>query len=120
MKRKVDKLDVLFSKYIRLKANYACEYCGGNGQTHCHHGVVHRRYKNTRYEEDNCACVCVSCHWYLGDFPQINTQFFRKRIGLDRMEQLEILARSGGKIDRVEISKNLKEKIKLLEVNDER
>ena len=113
---KLFPLDLLFSKYIKTKADFTCEYCGKQSkQLHCHHGVVGRRYRNTRYEEDNCACVCVGCHWFLGDFPQINTAFFLKRIGSDRMEQLQILARSGGKIDMELIKRELTDKLKLLE-----
>ena len=115
MKRKQIKLfplDLLFSKYIKTKANFTCEYCGKQGsQLHCHHGVVGGRYRNTRYEEDNCACVCVSCHWFLGDFPQINTAFFQKRIGSDRVEQLQILARSKTRIDTDTIGEEIKRRL---------
>lgn len=90
------RIDTLFSKYIRDRANNVCEYCGlPNKAVECHHGVVHRRYMNTRYEAGNCICVCKACHRFLSDFPNINSDFFRKRIGSDRVEQLEILARSG-------------------------
>jgi len=108
--KQIAKLDVLFSQYIRGKANNKCEYCGKGKpmQLQCHHGVVHRKYMNTRYEEDNCACVCVSCHWYLGNFPRINSEFFKKRIGSDRMEQLEVLARTRTKIDLDAVEERLR------------
>lgn len=118
---KVDKLDSLFSKYIRLKAGGKCEYCGETPNPrgyHCHHGVVGRRYLNTRYEEDNCAALCMACHNLFGDFPSINNDFFLKRIGSKRMEELEIIARTYRKMTperRKEIETKLKEKIKLLE-----
>ena len=118
MKRKQIKLyplDLVFSKVIKIEVVYTCEYCGKKGvQLHCHHGVVGRRYRNTRYEKDNCAVVCVGCHWFLGDFPQINTAFFLKRIGSDRMEQLQIIARSGHKPDLELIKSELTEKLKRL------
>ena len=96
--------DKVFADYMKLKAG-KCEWCG---KPECqplnnHHGVVHRRYMNTRYEPDNCAVVGVSCHWFLGNFPRINTEFFEKRIGKDRMEQLEIAARSGRKVTNQEL-----------------
>jgi len=110
-------LDLLFSKLVRMKADNTCEYCGKQGmQLHCHHGVVGRRYRNTRFEEDNCACICVGCHWFLGDFPKINADFFLKRIGSERIEQLQNLARSNNKPDLDLIKQLLKEKIKILEV----
>ena len=105
-----DTLDNLFSYLIRKQAEFTCEYCGkSTGQMHCHHGVVGRRYINTRYEMDNCACVCVGCHNFLGDFKGQNTAFFTKRIGSDRYEQLEIMARSGRKVDLEEIKVRIKE-----------
>ncbi len=116
---RISPLDILFSKYIKLKAGEKCEYCGAtNKQLHCHHGVVGRRYVNTRYEEDNCACLCVGCHYLLGDFPKINNDFFIKRIGTKRAEELEIIARTYRKMDknrREEIKANLQKKVKLLE-----
>ena len=112
-KKRTDTLWILCSKCIRAKGY--CEICGRSGlQLHAHHGVVHRRYVNTRYEEDNLICVCVSCHNELHDFTDLNVEVFRKRIGRDRMEQLSILARSGKKVDKEAIKQSLKEKIKLL------
>lgn len=107
-----DKLDAMFSRQMRDRADNKCEFCGkSTGQMHCHHGVVHRRYMNTRYEPDNCACVCVGCHTYLADFPKINVEFFKKRIGSDRYEQLENFARSGNKVSLDEVKKELEGKI---------
>lgn len=109
----IKKLDSLFSKYVR--SDFTCEYCGKTvGLMHCHHGVVHRRYMHTRYELDNCACLCVACHNFLSDFPGINTEFFKKRLGEKRFEQLEILARTEGKVDLEAIEVELKRKIKEL------
>ncbi len=101
------KLDLLFSKYIRDRDDNKCQYCGKAGRVECHHGVVHRRYMNTRYEPDNCVTLCGGCHRFFSDFPAINTEFFRKRIGTDRMEQLGILARNGQKPDLDIILKKL-------------
>ena len=105
------KADRLFSAMVRKRADNKCEYCGLQKNTlHCHHGVVHRRYLNTRYLLDNCVCVCVGCHNYLGDFPQINTEFFIKRIGTGKMEQIQNLARAiNGKFDYTEVIKGLED-----------
>ena len=116
---KIDPLDTLFSKYIKLKAGGVCEYCGKTPSPqgyHCHHGVAGRRYLNTRWEEDNCAALCLNCHNLFGDFASINKTFFEKKIGTKRYEELEIIARTYHKMskDRKEtIKASLKEKIKL-------
>ncbi len=106
----------MFSLYIRGRANNICEFCGKTGlRVECHHGVVHRRYIHTRYETDNAVCVCSSCHRFLSDFPSINTDFFIKKIGSGRVEQLGILARQQGKVDLDVIEDKLKKKIKELD-----
>ena len=105
------KADILFSQIVRQRAGNKCERCGKTGTLHCHHGVVHRRYLNTRYEFDNCASLCVNCHNLLGDFPKINTEWFIKRIGLERMEELERLAHTNtGKFDYEEVLEKLEGK----------
>lgn len=115
IKRKVPKLyelDRLFSLYIRAKANHTCEWCGKKcGMMHCHHGVVGRRYIRTRYEEDNACCLGAGCHNYLEDHPSINAEFFRKRLGSDRVEQLIIMAHSHYPVDKNKIKEELKEKL---------
>jgi len=119
MKVRIDKLDVLFSQYIKLKAGGLCEFCGQPPKSqygyHCHHGVAGRRYLNTRWLEDNCIAACNGCHNFLGDFPGINADFFKKRIGTKRYEELEIIARTYRKMTperKEEIKLDLKEKIK--------
>ena len=118
---KIDKLDKLFSDYIKLKAGGVCEYCGQSPNPmgyHCHHGVAGRRYLNTRWEEDNCAALCLACHNLMSDFASINQGFFIKRIGSKRYEELEIIARTYHKMTeerREEIKVKLQEKILLLE-----
>ncbi len=116
---KIDPLDKLFADFVKLKAGGLCEFCGNPPKSKWgyqnHHGVVHRRYLNTRWEEDNCAAVCLGCHNHLGDFPNTNVEFFKKRIGTKRYEELEIIARTQRKMDKTrkdEIKLYLKAKIK--------
>jgi len=115
---KLNPLDILFSRYIRAKAGYTCEFCGrkpANRQgLHCSH-FIGRRYQNTRFLETNCACLCFTCHNYMHDFPSVHREFFIKRIGSDKLEQLEIIARTKSFVDRDAIAKDLKEKLKALE-----
>ncbi len=119
MRIKINATDVLMSKYVKLLAGGVCEWCGKTPDPmgyHNHHGVAGRRYKNTRWEPDNCVALCLSCHNFLSDFPKINTEFFIKRLGSDRVEQLEILARSQPlKRDEKQIRADLRVKIKGLE-----
>jgi len=117
---RIDPIDILFSKYVKLKAGSICEYCGQRPASqgyHTHH-FIGRRYLNTRYEPDNGVALCMSCHNLMGDFPDESQAFFVKRVGSQRAEELKIIARTYHKMDRNrrdKIKKDLKEKIKLLE-----
>lgn len=126
MKIKLDKLDILFSRYIRLRADGVCEYCGryvgyARLQVSHFHG---RRKASVRYDEENCSCVCFSCHMYLGENPFAHTEFFRKRLGSERFEMLNIRANATvtpGYVKTLKEALTLyyKEKIKLLEASND-
>lgn len=117
---KLDPLDTLFSQYIKLKAKGKCEYCGQVPKPrayHCHHGIAHRRYLNTRWEEDNCVALCMGCHNLMADIPSINVEFFKKRIGSKRYEEITVIARTYHKMTKerkAEIKAKLDERMLFL------
>lgn len=122
MKIKIDKLDILFSEFIRKRAVIdmgGCEYCGKPVKDYkslqCSH-FVGRRKRATRYDPDNACGLCFSCHLHLGEHPFEHTEFFEKRLGSEEFDQLIIRGNTPTKIDRDEIEADLKEKLKLLEV----
>lgn len=113
MRVKIDPLDKLFSEYIRKKAaqNGGCEYCGKPTdwkglQTSHFHG---RRKRSVRYDPDNACGLCFSCHLHLGENPYVHTEFFKKRLGSERFEQLNIRANQLVKIDKEATKLYLKE-----------
>ncbi len=116
MKIRIDKLDVLFSKFIRLRAGGKCEYCGKpTKRLQCSH-FHGRRKRSTRYDPANACGLCFSCHQYLGEHPNIHTEFFKKRLGTERFEELNI--RAGiipAKLDKEKVEAGLLDKIQLLE-----
>ena len=62
--------DNWFSKCVRIRANWNCEYCGNNfendkGMLHCSH-FISRGYLATRYHPFNALSHCHSCHDKLG------------------------------------------------------
>ena len=93
MKIKLDKADLIFSKYIRLRDKFICQRCrvahpNGNG-LHCAH-FWSRRHENTRFDSDNCLALCFGCHQRLdadkqGEFREMMI----KRLGEDRYRKLE-------------------------------
>lgn len=132
MRIKIDPLDKLFSQYVRMliytNGVASCEYCGRkfydtikeNGDIYpawkylqVSH-FISRRKRSTRYDKDNAAGVCFSCHMYLGENPYAHTEWFKKRLGSERFELLNIRASMIVKIDKVKLKSELKEKIELL------
>ena len=114
MKIKIDKLDVLFSKLIRLLAGGKCEYCEKSfKRLECSH-FHGRRKRSVRYDTDNACALCFSCHTYLGSNPYVHTEWFKKRLGWEKFEALNIRAEIPMKVDREKMEAELKEATKLL------
>lgn len=62
--------DSWFSKCVRIRTNWDCEYCNQNfefekGMLHCSH-FISRSYLSTRYHPLNAFSHCHSCHDVLG------------------------------------------------------
>ena len=116
MKR--DKLDILFSHYIKLLSGGYCSKCkkyfGVNSRgLHCAH--YHSRGKrSTRFERDNATALCYYDHIKLDRHPAEKAEFWLELIGLERFNELDRLAHTPTKIDREAIEAELKMKIKFL------
>ena len=112
MKNKTDPLDVLFSRVVRLKAKGACEYCGkskafGQLETSHFHG---RRKRSVRWDLDNAAGLCGGCHIHLGGNPYHHVEWFKKRLGSKKFDELNVRAETIAKnIDKEGIKASLKE-----------
>lgn len=115
---RIDPLDKLFSRYIRLR-DKVCQRCGSVRNLQCSH-YHGRRKRSVRYDEDNCCALCFGCHSYLGGNPLEHTEFFKQRLG-DKFDMLNNRARiSYPPPDKEAIELYLKVKIKELEeVNNE-
>jgi 5-methylcytosine-specific restriction endonuclease McrA len=63
--------DSYFSKWLREQRNYICEMCGNTEKEkmQCSH-YIGRAEKATRYDPDNCDCLCWSCHSKMEDRKQ--------------------------------------------------
>ena len=99
MRIKIDSLDTLFSKFIRLRAMKrvgGCERCLARKtsykQLQCSH-FFGRANKSLRWDEDNCAGLCFGCHQYLGSNPLEHREWFEKHLGTEGFEFLQGRAR---------------------------
>jgi hypothetical protein len=121
MKR--DKLDALFSRYIKLLSGGYCKRCHkylGIKSRGLHNAHCYSRGKlSTRFVRDNCQALCYGCHRYLDQHPTLKFEFFMEILGKESFDKLTVLsntpATGKNKLDREAIYKDLKEKIKFLE-----
>lgn len=56
-----DKLDAVFSKYIRKRDNYKCVVCWSTESPQNWH-LLSRVNLSTRWDEINCNCQCAKCN----------------------------------------------------------
>lgn len=97
MKIRISKLDKLFSEFIRKRAVLrvnGCEKClkpmrWKNLENSHFHG---RGQKSVRFDPDNCAGLCFTCHRYLQEHPLEHVDWFRKHLGEDDFYKLNIRA----------------------------
>jgi len=117
MKIRLDENDRLFSHLVKLLARNKCEYCGATDKRlECSHFHSRRKF-STRYDTDNASCLCTGCHMYLGGNPYQHTEWFKKRLGSRKFEELNwrvniILKRSSQNEEAIKA--NLKGKIRIL------
>ena len=97
----VKKLDRVFSAYIRLRdvmpnGCFRCISCGQikrfeQGDCGHYHSRVHM---STRWNPDNCHMECKSCNRVCSDYLIGYRRHLVEKIGLDRVNRLEVLAHS--------------------------
>jgi hypothetical protein len=143
MKIRIDKLDKLFSEYIRKRAIIragGCERgallglsCGCKTDLVREDGSVFpawkrlecahyegRGRKRLRYFEDNALGLCHGCHQDIDAYPSSKETLFLNILGSEAFERLKIQAEITTKsspIDKGLIELYLKQKIKELDSN---
>ncbi len=116
---KRDKIDILFSRYVKLLADGYCQRCHkhlgiksrGLHAAHC----FSRGKKTVRFDRNNACALCYGCHRFLDGHPLEKTEFFINLLGLKGFQELDYRAHQPKKIDIEVIEADLKKKIQLLE-----
>jgi len=107
---KTNPIDKLVSQVAKLRADNKCEYCGEEYKKRETSHFHSRRKVSVRYDLDNVAWLCFHCHQEMHSHPNVHTEWFRKRLGSEKFEQLDVrsrmLAREMG-LDKVKIKENL-------------
>lgn len=89
----INRLDIVWSKLIKLKDGLKCKVCGRTDGLSSHH--IHGRGKlSTRWDLDNGLTLCDEHHTKSGDFsahltPEKFKIWLKKEIGLEAYEDLE-------------------------------
>lgn len=99
-----------FNRYIRqrddLGGYFQCISCGepkSLDQMNASHYMAAGNYSNTRFNEDNVHGACIKCNKFLhGNLIEYRKRLVQK-IGLDRVEFVESIARKNAKQDRLSL-----------------
>lgn len=96
------KLDIAWSKLVKLRAGERCEYCGKPKPLNSHH-IYSRSKKSVRWDPMNGVCLCVGHHTFSSAFsahktPTEFTYWLEKTKGKTFMETLTIKAHQTSKL----------------------
>lgn len=117
MRIRIDPADTAFSLAIRTRDKWTCQRCGsikeGSQQNSHYFG---RGAENTRFDPENCDCLCHGCHQIWGSQDKEGYRNFKiKQIGQDRFDALMLRASMYKKKERgMELIK-AREYLKLME-----
>jgi len=107
-----DPLDILVSKYVKLRDKW-CQRCSGTSGLQTAH-FHSRRKRSVRYDPDNVCLLCWGCHSYLDGNPLEKIEFFKNRLGEHMFDLLNSRARLLGMPDKELLTIYYQEKIKEL------
>ena len=124
-KSRLDKqLDAAWSLLVKIQAGNKCAYCGSSRALNSHH-IFSRAKKSVRWKTSNGICLCVNHHIGV-QFSAHKTPFsfikwITKKMGVEFMDKLEILAHSTANYTEFEkelMLKDLQTQIKKFQDND--
>ena len=122
---KRDKIDDIFSKLVRGRVNYTCEYSGQyyppgvqRRGCHCSH-LWGRRHTATRWHPDNAFCHSYASHQYLGENPVAFRDWSLSQLGAEKYNLVKELANSAAfkftKSDKEDLYQDLRRQHKEME-----
>jgi 5-methylcytosine-specific restriction endonuclease McrA len=115
----VKKLDIVFSKYIRLR-DKRCQRCGSEENLQNSHVVPRGNYA-LRWNEINCKALCIKCHIYYWHKDVLDARDWFANTFPDRVKYLQEHRNDTAKYtleDYITMYQDLKLKVERLE-NDQ-
>jgi hypothetical protein len=119
-KSKTEKLDRVFSLYIRHKAGGYCQKCKkffGVNDLDAAHMFVRGRF-TTRWDERNVFALCEDCHREVDNNHFAKTSFHCEMIPMEEIAELELLSNKTTKdcpIDKDALYKKYKQLLEAIE-----
>lgn len=118
------KLDIAWSKLVKLRAKNQCEYCGKTSPLNSHH-IFSRSNKSTRWDPKNGVCLCVAHHTFSSKFSAHKTvleftDWLYKYKGEPEVMRLRVKANSISKLAAFQkqiLLEELNKEIRFLELN---
>lgn len=122
MRIRIDPLDTLFSKVIRLRSKGYCEIGGewrGINNLQCCHNWG-RRKETVRWDLDNACAGCFYHHRMIDENAEDKIAFFKKYLGEKRYKELGQRANwpQFQKLDKKIIKFHLEQEIKKYALSD--
>jgi hypothetical protein len=113
-KLKLQTLDLMAREICRRRG--VCEAAGEDG-VQCSGSlqwahIMSRTYHKVRWDDDNCFFMCAAHHMFYTNRTVHWRRFLERKIGLRKIEELEGRALAEGKVDRIEIYRILRDKLK--------
>ena len=87
-----NKLDVAWSKLVKLEWGGKCAYCGKEKPLNSHH-IFSRSARSVRWDTDNGICLCVAHHTFSSKFSAHKTplefvRWLEEKMGIEFLEEL--------------------------------
>ena len=110
MKSLRDKLDRVFSQFIRLRdsdenGTVACVTCGALKhwkEVHAGH-FIKRQHMSVRWDPRNCAGQCCKCNLYMGGQQDVFAMVILRKHGADVLSELLSMKHEPRKFSRYEL-----------------
>lgn len=110
------KLDIAWSRVVKLQAGNKCEICGLKHDKLNSHHIVGRRNLRLRWELYNGVCLCPGCHTFRTNSAHQNPIWFDKWLKENRGEDLKLIESTMNEIQKWSIDDM---KVKSKELNEE-
>lgn len=81
--------DAAFS--LAVRAIGYCEKCGATDNLTCSH-FHGRRKRSVRFDRENCACLCFTCHRWWQEHRNEYEAWMVERLGQNRFDALTLRA----------------------------